>query len=64
MFGYRGATYLDSSIAILLLETHPLICSCLAGRTRQRKEIVDLRVNYFRHAAGFSLVLAVLLVSL
>src|SRR5438309_8223346 len=67
MFGYRGRhswTFLQ--FAILLLETILLyLLAALALPNAFSAEIVDLRVNYFRHARWFfGSFLAVLLVSL
>ena len=56
MFGYRGRhtrTFLQ--FAILLLETILLyLLAALALPTAFGEGIMDLRVNYFRHARWFS----------
>ena len=67
MFGYRGRhTWTFLQFAILLLETILLyLLAALALPNAFSAEIVDLRVNYFRHARWFfGSFLAVLLVSL
>jgi hypothetical protein len=67
MFGYRGRhTWTFLQVAILLLETILLyLLAALALPNAFSAEIVDLRVNYFRHARWFfGSFLAVLLVSL
>ena len=67
MFGYRGRhTWTFFQFAILLLETILLyLLAALALPNAFSAEIVDLRVNYFRHARWFfGSFLAVLLVSL
>ena len=66
MFGYRGRhTWTFLQFAILLLETILLyLLAALALPNAFSAEIVDLRVNYFRHARWFfGSFLAVLLVS-
>jgi hypothetical protein len=67
MFGYRDRhTWTFLQFAILLLETILLyLLAALALPNAFSAEIVDLRVNYFRHARWFfGSFLAVLLVSL
>jgi hypothetical protein len=67
MFGYRGRhTWTFLQFAILLLETILLyLLAALALPNAFVEEIVDLRVNYFRHARWFfGSFVGVLLVSL
>ena len=67
MFGYRGRhTWTFLQFGILLLETILLyLLAALALPNAFSAEIVDLRVNYFRHVRWFfGSFLAVLLVSL